>query len=93
MTMTMTNVYTPQIMFLLAFSFANFEKLKSNFFWAVFLSALPLVVSKFAKEKARRYIFWGVYLLSDMINIKNISYKQLLADIETTKGITSGELV
>ncbi len=52
-------MYTPQIKFLLAFAFANFENWGETEILA--FPVFPLVVSKFANEKARRNIFWGVY--------------------------------
>ncbi len=66
--------YTPKKRFLLAFSFANFESWGVSFLDSVVnfyrnknelltFSVLPLVVSKFANEKARRNIFCGVYFL------------------------------
>ncbi len=60
-------IYTPQIMFLFAFTFANFEMTrgsrgKANNYTAQ-KKATPQF-SKFANEKARRNIIWGVYAIT-----------------------------
>ena len=78
-------VYTPQKMFLLAFSFANFEVNRGNTGKAniskVNYTAQKKVspqFSKFANEKARRNFIWGVYVsvihkLSDAYNTPTLS--------------------
>ncbi len=40
-----------------------FEELNRDINEILAFPVLPLVVSKFANEKARRNIFWGVYLV------------------------------
>ena len=56
--------YTPQKMFLLAFSFANFETTRGNTRKDNIYTAQKQVspqFSKFANEKVRRNFIWGVY--------------------------------
>ncbi len=61
-------------MFILAFSFANFENWGVIFLGSVVnkneilaFPLLPVVVSNFANEKPRRNIFLGVYMIIPII--------------------------